>query len=107
MAKEFSKAFYKSKAWLSCRAGFIQSVYGLCNRCLEEGKTIPGFIVHHKIYINANNINNYDIILNWDNLEYLCHEHHNKEHFGKHKEVIREGLIFDSNGDIIERTDTL
>ena len=99
MAKEFAKAFYKSKAWLRCREGFIQSVYGLCNRC---GK--PGYIVHHKILLTPSNIDNPDITLNWDRLEYLCQECHNLEHMSKHKEVVREGLEFNSKGEIVQCT---
>jgi len=97
MAKEFAKAFYKSKAWEDCRSGFIKTVYGLCNRCGQVG-----YIVHHKILLTAQNINDYDVSLNWDNLEYLCQDCHNKEHMSKHYKVIREGLKFDSNGNVVE-----
>ena len=97
MAKEFAKKFYKSKAWLKCREGFIQSVYGLCNRC---GK--PGYIVHHKELLTPSNIDNPDITLSWDKLEYLCQECHNKEHMGKHEGVIREGLRFNDKGEVVK-----
>lgn len=95
MAKEFAKAFYKSKAWLSCRDGFIKSVHGLCNRCGN-----PGHIVHHKELLTLSNINNPDITLNWELLEYLCQDCHNKEHHGVKQEVIREGLRFNKLGEI-------
>jgi len=97
MAKEFATKFYKSKAWLDCREGFIQSVYGLCNRC-----NAPGYIVHHKILLTPNNINDYDVSLNWNELEYLCIDCHNKEHMSKHDIVIREGLIFNDKGEVIK-----
>jgi len=97
MAKEFAIKFYKSKAWLQCRGGFIQSVYGLCNRCES-----PGFIVHHKILLTPNNINNVEVTLNWNELEYLCIDCHNKEHMSSHKEVIREGLRFNDKGEVIK-----
>ena len=40
-----------------------------------------GYIVHHKDYININNIWDTDITLNFNNLELLCMDCHNKEHF--------------------------
>lgn len=95
MAKDYAKAFYKSKAWQQCRAGYIKSVHGLCERC---GK--PGYIVHHKTYITPRNINNPDVTLNWDNLEYLCQDCHNKEHFEKYSPV-REGFKFDKDGNLV------
>jgi 5-methylcytosine-specific restriction endonuclease McrA len=97
MAKEFAKRFYKSKAWKKCRDGFIKSVYGLCNRC---GK--PGRIVHHKILLTPTNISDPNVSLNWDNLEYLCQECHNKEHFEKHNSV-KYGLEFDNEGNLIQK----
>ena len=99
MAQEFAKKFYKSKAWLKCRDGFIKSVYGLCNRC---GK--PGYIVHHKEVLTPANINNPYVTLNWNKLEYLCLDCHNKEHNSKYSSV-QCGLRFDDEGNLIETSD--
>ncbi|WP_251861958.1 HNH endonuclease [Clostridium sp. Marseille-Q2269] len=98
MAKEFAKAFYKSTAWKKCRNSYIKSVYGLCERC---GR--PGYIVHHKMMITKSNINNPDVTLNHNNLEYLCLECHNKEHnFGREKNSsIRKGFAFNSKGEFV------
>ena len=98
MKDKFSYKFYKSKAWQDCRAGYIKSVYALCERC-----QCPGHIVHHKISLTPNNITNPVITLNWEQLEYLCLRCHNDEHgVGKPAEVIREGLCFDSKGDVVK-----
>jgi 5-methylcytosine-specific restriction endonuclease McrA len=97
MAREFARKFYNNKTWKKCREAYKQSVYGLCERCGQ-----PGDEVHHKIYLTPENINNPDITLNWDNLELLCATCHSIEHNRKEKEVVREGLTFDSNGDLIE-----
>jgi 5-methylcytosine-specific restriction protein A len=104
MAKEFAKKFYKSKAWQDCREGYIKSVHGLCEKCLEKNKHIPGYIVHHKITLTPNNINIAEITLNWDLLEYQCLDCHNKEHgVGKQNdEVLRDGLMFNSEGQIVK-----
>lgn len=99
MAKEFAKKFYRSSAWQKCRASYIKSVYGLCERCNK-----PGYIVHHKILLTPNNINNPDVTLNWANLEYLCLDCHNLEHnFEREKKsVTRAGLKFNENGELVE-----
>lgn len=100
--REFARAFYKSKAWQDCREAYIQSVHGLCERCLSKGLYIPGKIVHHKILLTPENINNPDICLNWENLELLCQDCHNKEHHAG-EGVTAEGLMFDENGDLVKK----
>lgn len=97
MAKQWAKAFYKSSAWSKCREGYIASVFGLCERCQS-----PGYIVHHKILLTPSNINDTNITLNWEHLEYLCLDCHNKEHHGSGENVLRVGLRFDANGELVE-----
>lgn len=92
------KGFYKTAAWLKCRDGYIKHVGGLCERCLARGLIVPGYIVHHKCYLNAENITDPSITLNWDNLEYLCHECHNQEHF---KEKNKKRFKIDGFGRVI------
>ena len=101
MSRAFAKWFYNSKEWLKVRAGYIESVNGLCERCLKKSRYVPGYIVHHKEYVKPENINDPNITLNWDNLEYLCTTCHQYEHFGKH--IIREDVVFDDDGNLIER----
>ena len=79
--KEYAKSFYKSKQWERCRTSYIKSVGGLCERCLKRGLIVPGVIVHHKCYISPENILDPTITLNHDNLELLCQDCHNHEHF--------------------------
>jgi 5-methylcytosine-specific restriction enzyme A len=97
MAKDYAKRFYNSKAWKECRAGYINHVHGLCERCSSPGK-----IVHHKEYITPENINDPLITLNWSNLEYVCQDCHNREHMELYSPV-REGLFFDSDGNLIQK----
>lgn len=101
--RHISKPFYHSKQWLKTRDAYIKSVGGLCERCLINGKVKPGYIVHHKHYITEENINDPDITLNFNNLEYICFDCHQIEHFGK-VEVLERNLRFDLNGDIIDST---
>jgi 5-methylcytosine-specific restriction endonuclease McrA len=95
--KPFAKQFYKSKAWRNCRDAYFVSQHGLCERC--QG---PGKIVHHTIYLNPENINDPTVALNHDLLELLCQDCHNKEHHSNGEEVTADGLMFDSNGDLIQ-----
>ncbi len=101
MAKEWAKPFYNSKAWEDCRISYIESVHGLCERCLKRGKVKPGKIVHHTCYLSPTNINDPDVSLNFKYLEYLCQDCHNEEHHGS--KVLRDGLYFDDEGNIIAR----
>jgi len=96
MAKEFAKAFYKSKAWRQCRDAYFISQHGLCERCGVAGK-----IVHHKDYLSPENINDPEVSLNWDNLELLCQDCHNHEHH--EVPATGDGLAFDENGDLVRR----
>lgn len=96
--KPFAKKFYKSKAWLHCRDSYFQSKHGLCERCGDAGK-----IVHHTEYLTPHNINDPNISLNHELLELLCQTCHNKEHHGSSDyDVVREGLMFDENGDLVQ-----
>lgn len=98
MAKQFSKRFYNSAAWKKCRLSYIAKVFGLCEG-LNCGK--PGYIVDHIIELTPENINDINITLNHENLQYLCLECHNTKTFQKHS-VTAEGLMFDEQGNLVE-----
>ena len=80
MARDFAKAFYRSKAWEICRAGYISYRRGLCEDCLANGIYTPGDTVHHIIELTPDNINDPEISLSWDNLRLVCRDCHAKEH---------------------------
>lgn len=94
--KDFARAFYKSKEWEKCRAGYIKYVGGLCERCLSRGDIVPGVIVHHKCYLDPVNIKDPSVTLCYDNLELLCQDCHNKEHISKRE----QRYTIDSNGKV-------
>ncbi|KSU89821.1 MULTISPECIES: HNH endonuclease [Priestia] len=96
--KPFAKKFYKSSAWLKCRAAYIKMRHGLCERCSGPGK-----IVHHKEYLTPDNIDDPNITLNFNKLEYLCQDCHNKEHHEKHGVTV-QGVIFDESGMPVQKT---
>lgn len=97
IAQEFAKKFYASVAWKKCRDGYFKFKYGLCERCSNLGK-----IVHHKIVLTQANIDNPDITLNWDNLELVCKDCHNREHLEKYS-PLRHDVMFDEHGQLVKR----
>lgn len=98
MAKDWARNFYQSKSWKEIRNYVFHQVdFGLCRRCGE-----PGEIVHHKVYLTPQNINNPAISLNIDNLEALCRTCHALEHEGE--SATDKGLMFDNQGNLIERS---
>lgn len=80
MAREFAGNFYKTKVWKECRKAYIKSVGGLCERCWAKGIIKHGDIVHHKIHLSPENINDPSITLNPDNLELVCRDCHAEIH---------------------------
>ena len=78
------EAFYVSWAWRKCRKAFAKSKGNLCERCLARGIIEAGskehpLEAHHKIPLTAENINDPNITLNWNNMELLCKPCHDKE----------------------------
>lgn len=80
MAREFAKAFYHSQAWKQTQAAYTKKAGGLCEMCLQHGLVTAGVIVHHKIHLTADNINDQDITLNPKNLILLCRDCHAAVH---------------------------
>lgn len=74
------QAFYGSPAWKSCREAYRKKARGLCEMCLKQGQWTPGEIVHHKIELTPQNVNDPSVSLNFDNLILLCRDHHAEVH---------------------------
>ena len=87
---------YKTHAWKKLRQSYYTKQHGLCERCGQ-----PGDIVHHKVYITKENVNDPNITMNEKLLELLCISCHNKEHYRK-DEPLREGLKFDEFGQLVQ-----
>ena len=90
--KPYAEKFYKSQSWKNTRAAYMKSVGGLCERCKKAGLISAGEIVHHKIPITPENINNPDITLNHGNLELLCRQCHYLMHNGSKKRYVVDEL---------------
>lgn len=99
MAREFARKFYKSKSWKQTRQAYFQVRHGLCERCLANGRYVPGEIVHHKIHLTPTNINNPVISLGFGNLELLCRECHAQEH--SDALITKPRVEFDDDGNLL------
>lgn len=78
--REFARKLYSSKRWQKTRAAYKKSVGGLCERCWKNGVIKAGEIVHHKIPLTPENINDPNIALSFDNLELVCRDCHAEIH---------------------------
>lgn len=88
MAKDFAKAFYKSKEWQKAREAALMRDHYMCQIC----HAAPAEEVHHTIELTPRNINDPDIALNPDRLVSLCRDCHFKEHRKKRIENSRKSL---------------
>ena len=65
----------------------------ICERCGD-----PATICHHRKHLDGMNVNDPSIALSFDNLEALCQDCHNKEHFSSDRELCQ----FDEAGNVIK-----
>ena len=101
MAKEFSRAFYKSKEWKATREYIFKRDDGLCQDCLDKGRVVPGKEVHHIEFLTPTNMNDINITLGADNLRLLCKECHHKRH--NNNKCIDDELMFNEYGELIKK----
>lgn len=80
MARDFSRAFYNSRAWQQCREAYKSFSGGLCERCLSYGIVTAGEEVHHIQPLTPKNIGDPNITLSFDNLMLLCRGCHMAVH---------------------------
>lgn len=81
--KDYARGFYKGKEWKQCRAAYTKAARGLCEHCLSRGIIKAGKIVHHKIHIDPDNIQDPTITLDFNNLELVCMDCHAELHKGE------------------------
>jgi 5-methylcytosine-specific restriction protein A len=104
MNRDRQNSFYNSRSWRKCAKTYAESKQNLCERCFDKGIVKSYYIVHHKIYLTNETINNPDVSMNFENLEILCLDCHNLEHgiCATKKELVRTGLEFDEKGNLIQ-----
>lgn len=64
--------FYHSKAWKTVRTQVMEDYNYLCQRCKDDDKIVTADVVDHIVEISDGGED-----LDIDNLEPLCHYHHN------------------------------
>ncbi|MBQ6519466.1 MAG: HNH endonuclease [Anaerolineaceae bacterium] len=100
MAAPWTKGFYTSKAWKQNSKAYLASVDGLCERCRAAGRLVPAVIVHHRIHLTPELMHDPNMTMSWSNLEALCQDCHNKEHF---REKTEQRYAFGPDGSLIAR----
>lgn len=93
--------FYNSQAWQETRRNYKQSVGGLCERCIEKGVIQPATVVHHKIPLTKDNINDLNISLGWCNLVALCDQCHADIHKELNGNPVGKRYIIDASGRVV------
>ena len=86
-----NSVFYHSKAWKRVSTAYMTSKSYICERC---GK--PAKICHHRKHLDGINVNDPTVALNFDNLEALCQDCHNKEHLSADRDLCQ----FDKDGNV-------
>lgn len=88
MAKDYAKAFYKSKKWIRKRELILKRDQYMCRECKRYGKTSPATTVHHVIPLDQRP----DLKLNINNLISLCDKCHNQMHNRITGELTEKGM---------------
>ena len=101
MAKDFSRTFYSSAEWEHAREAVLTRDAHLCQHCLAQGEITPAVMVHHIIELTPENISDPSVATDPDNLVSLCDRCHKKAHGWIRKGATRQGLAFDSDGNLI------
>ena len=79
MAKDYATVFYGSKKWKELRKQVAEESFYICSICGKPTYSNQG-IVHHKIPVTEENIDNPAITLNKNNLMYVCRNCHEALH---------------------------
>lgn len=95
--RSIDESFYKTRTWRRVQANYMRQAHFFCERCKKKGLMVPAKIVHHKDYLTKADLKNPEKLYSFENLEALCLDCHNAEHF-KHErryEIDKQGkLIF-------------
>ena len=87
MAKDYATGFYSSKKWKELRKQVAEESFYICSICGKPTYSNQG-IVHHKIPVTEENINDPSITLNKNNLMYVCRNCHEALHSKReHKQM--------------------
>lgn len=106
MSQEFATAFYHSPQWLKNRKNYLMRTLetpfgtippGMCEICFRHGDLVPAKVVHHKVHLTPENINDPHYTLAYENLQRLCQDCHALVHSGQPQQRV----AFDENGRLL------
>lgn len=69
----------------------------MCERCFSRGKLVPAKVVHHKIWLTPENIDDPHVTLSFENFQRLCQDCHAAVHSGEQESRV----TFDENGNVV------
>ena len=90
--------FYHSTLWRKTRKAYLESVYYTCSKCGGVGN-----LVHHKIPLNDENVEDLTISISFDNLQCLCKSCHDSIHHeieGRGESNLHHEVSFDEYGNV-------
>ena len=99
----WAERFYGSAAWHRCRLGYIRERFSIDGGRCEACGVAQGYICHHKIVLTPENIQDPEVALNWDNLQYVCRECHDQFEGHGLRRGARACVVFDAHGQPISR----
>ena len=98
--QKWARKFYRSAAWHKCREAYIRKRVNIDGGICEECRDNLGYIVHHKTPLTELTINDPEISLNEENLEFVCKPCHDEfeGHGIGHAHDLKPIVIFDPSG---------
>lgn len=99
--------FYNSAAWKETRRNYRQAVGYLCERCMKRGIVQTADVVHHRIPLTKETVNDLNLSLNWDNLQALCRKCHQEVHKELSANYMEPRYNIDRNGRVELKDDTV
>lgn len=102
-----STGFYNSQAWKDTRRNYKQSVGYLCERCMKRGIIATADVVHHRVPLTEETVNDINLSLNWDNLQALCRKCHGEVHADIERRRKNRRYNIDESGRVELKDDTL
>lgn len=91
-AKKLRAEAYNSQKWKKLRETYLKN-NPLCEECLKKGKVTPATSVHHKVSPFKNGEINYNLLLDYNNLESVDHECHAAIHNKEQGHVSPEDVL--------------
>lgn len=108
MARDFSRAFYHSRAWRRAQAAYMRAPVPtesgtcppyMCERCFSlTGRLVPAEIVHHIRHLTPENVGDPEVALSTANLMRVCRDCHARLHA---PDAFEPRVAFDEDGRVV------